>query len=128
MISIIAEFCQNHNGDYKLLSQMVKTAAKCGATHAKIQSISPKNLTFRPEFEEGVIVDGTRMAIKRPFSNEFERLSKLELSDDEFIKFINLCKENNLIPLTTRKIDVDKLYDLFELLKLRVMIVHLFLY
>ncbi len=114
MISIIAEFCQNHNGDYKLLSQMVKTAAKCGATHAKIQSISPKNLTFRPEFEEGVIVDGTRMAIKRPFSNEFERLSKLELSDDECIKFINLCKENNLIPLTTCFVrsDVDKLYDL----------------
>ena len=27
-ISIIAEFCQNHNGDYNILNQMIEKAAE----------------------------------------------------------------------------------------------------
>ena len=89
MSIIIAEFCQNHNGDKEILSKMVNAASECGATHAKIQSISSKNLTFRPEFEEGIEIDGICKSIKRPYLNEYERLRKLELSDDECINSVS---------------------------------------
>ena len=34
MIKLIAEFCQNHNGDFELLKKMVEAASEAGATHA----------------------------------------------------------------------------------------------
>ena len=39
MIKLIAEFCQNHNGDFELLKEMISQAADAGATHGKMQSI-----------------------------------------------------------------------------------------
>ena len=39
MVKIIAEFCQNHNGDFDILKRMVEQASKAGATHGKIQNI-----------------------------------------------------------------------------------------
>ena len=39
MTKIIAELCQNHNGDIKILQEMVHAAAESGADYAKIQSI-----------------------------------------------------------------------------------------
>ena len=39
MVKIIAEFCQNHNGSFEILSRMLDTASKNGATHGKIQNI-----------------------------------------------------------------------------------------
>ena len=44
MIKLIAEFCQNHNGDIQILEEMVQKAALSGATHAKIQTIYADNL------------------------------------------------------------------------------------
>ena len=38
MTKIIAELCQNHNGDIKVLQEMVHVAADAGADFAKIQS------------------------------------------------------------------------------------------
>lgn len=120
MTKIIAEFCQNHNGDFDLLEKMIDEAAEAGATHAKIQSIYSRNLTFRPEFENGLTVDSKVYSIKRPYLIEFERLKALEITDEQSIKFIELCKKNNLIPLTTCFVrsDVDRLYDLgFRVIK-----------
>ena len=39
MAKLIAEFCQNHNGDFDLLTKMVVAAAESGATHGKMQTI-----------------------------------------------------------------------------------------
>ena len=38
MTKIIAELCQNHNGDLKILDEMVSAAAESGAEFAKITS------------------------------------------------------------------------------------------
>ena len=38
-MKIIAEFCQNHNGDFDVLRRMIHEAAESGATHGKIQTI-----------------------------------------------------------------------------------------
>ena len=52
-MKFIAELCQNHCGDLDTLLSMVESAAT-GATHIKMQHIYVKNLTFRPQFEEGL--------------------------------------------------------------------------
>ncbi len=100
-MKIIAELCQNHNGDYKILSHMIEEAAKNGATHVKIQNIFTKNLTFRTQFENGLTLNDKIITIKRPFQTEYERLKKLELDYDVVSKFITRCKDFSVVPMTT---------------------------
>ena len=94
MAQIIAEFCQNHNGDIDLLTRMIDAAAKSGATHGKIQSILADTISYRPQFEKGLVVDGKIKSIKRPYKAEYDRLKRLELSHKETEKFIYLCNQN----------------------------------
>ncbi len=101
MIKIIAEFCQNHNGDFDLLKRMVEWAAIAGATHGKMQTIYADTVAYRPQFEDGLIQEGVVRAIKRPYRDEVKRLSGLEISEEETVDFIKICKENGLIPMTT---------------------------
>ena len=97
----IAELCQNHNGDPKILEDMIIAASENGADYCKIQNIYADDLTFRDRFEEGVFENENIKVIKRPYKNEYERLKKLELSYETQIKFIELCKKNNVKALTT---------------------------
>tara|TARA_B100000287_G_scaffold378719_1_gene381347 strand:- start:1544 stop:2488 length:945 start_codon:yes stop_codon:yes gene_type:complete len=101
MANIIAEFCQNHNGDFVLLKEMVHAAKESGATHGKIQTIFSDDLTFRERFEEGKIINNKIVTLKRPYKAEYERLKKLDLSLENQLEFINICEKINLIPLTT---------------------------
>lgn len=100
-MKIIAELCQNHNGQSSTLTKMVEEAAKNGATHVKIQHMYSKNLSKRSIFENGFIKNGKIISIKRPYSKEFIRLKKLELSNKQIKNFISICKSNSVIPLTT---------------------------
>ena len=45
-MKIIAELCQNHNGQFDILKEMVKSAVNAGATHIKIQHINPEILNY----------------------------------------------------------------------------------
>ena len=101
MTKIIAELCQNHNGDVNILKDMIWSAAGSGASHVKIQTIFSEDLTFRERFEEGVTSNGIIKSIKRPYSPEFERLSKLDLGFDTHALFIDECSSAGVIPLTT---------------------------
>jgi N,N'-diacetyllegionaminate synthase len=101
MTKLIAEFCQNHNGDFELLERMVAAAAEAGATHGKMQTIFADTVTYRPQFEDGLIQDGEVRSIKRPYADEYSRLKGLEISYEETERFIEICKENSLIPMTT---------------------------
>lgn len=101
MIQLIAEFCQNHNGDMDVLARMVEAAAKAGATHGKMQTILADTIAYRPQFEEGLVVDGVVKSIKRPYAPEYQRLKGLELSQESTLRFIQLCKDNGLVPMTT---------------------------
>ena len=64
MAQIIAEFCQNHNGDFELLKEMIHAAKEAGATYGKIQAIFANDLTFRKRFEEGMVENGIVKCIK----------------------------------------------------------------
>ena len=74
MTKIIAELCQNHNGDIKILQEMVHAAAESGADFAKIQSIDSSELTHRPRFDEGLIEGGKIKVIKRPYKQSSQDL------------------------------------------------------
>lgn len=114
MTQIIAEFCQNHNGNYDILNRMLETAAINGATHGKIQNIYADNLSFRPQFEEGITINDKIFSIKRPFKTEYDRLKKLELTIKDNEKFIESCNVNGLIPMTTcfARSDINTLKEL----------------
>jgi|TARA_R100000152_G_C6766899_1_gene191986 sialic acid synthase SpsE len=89
-MKIIAEMCQNHNGDMDLLETMVVEAAKNGADICKIQTIEAKHLIYWKEFEDF-----------RPYEKEYERLKSLELSIDDEKKFVAICRQNKVEPMTT---------------------------
>ena len=89
-MKIIAEMCQNHNGDMDLLETMVVEAAKNGADICKIQTIEAKHLIYWKEFEDFL-----------PYEKEYERLKSLELSIDDEKKFVAICRQNKVEPMTT---------------------------
>ena len=101
MAKLIAEFCQNHNGDFDLLKKMIEASASAGATHGKMQTIFADTVAFRPQFEEGLTKNGVVKSIKRPYLDEYKRLKNLEISSSNTEKFVQICKENDLIPMTT---------------------------
>lgn len=99
--TIIAECCQNHNGDRELLKEMIHNAAENGADYVKIQTIRSKELAFRERFEEGITENGIIKAIKRPYGAEFERLAKLDLSIEDEAWFVEECWRAGVAPMTT---------------------------
>ena len=101
MTKIIAELCQNHNGDKFILDEMISAASESGASIAKIQSIDSNELTHRPRFDEGLIEGGKTKIIKRPFKDEYNRLKKLDLNIKDNEKFIELCNKYKIIPSIT---------------------------
>ena len=113
-MKIIAELCQNHNGDPNILEEMIISAANSGATHIKVQHIKPEILVFRPRHETGVKIEGRTKSIKRPFGEEFKRLSKLTLNEETILHFIDICKSVNVTPLTT----CFSTYDIEEIARL----------
>ena len=101
MAKIIAEFCQNHNGNKELLEEMIFAAAEAGADYAKIQTIFADDLSFRDRFEEGIMENDLVKTIKRPYKSEYERLRKLEIPFEWYEWYIETCKDAGIIPLTT---------------------------
>ena len=53
-IIFIAELCQNHNGSFDNLKEMVIKCARNGADIIKLQYIFADALSFRPKFEKGI--------------------------------------------------------------------------
>ena len=102
MIKLIAELCQNHQGNEELLFQMAKGAYDSGADYIKIQHIYVENLVYRPRFEN---IDKSPLnqpkSITRPFASEYDRLSKLELKDSTVKRFVNYVISLGAKPLTT---------------------------
>ena len=98
---IIAEFCQNHNGDFEILKDMIHLAHENGADYAKIQTIFADMVSFRERFENGIKKNGKITSIKRPYKDEYDRLKKLEISYEKQREFIEICKKVGIKPLTT---------------------------
>lgn len=113
-MKIIAEFCQNHNGDFSILKEMIHMASENGASHGKIQNIFSDDLTYRDRFENGLIENDQVIHIKRPYDAEYKRLKNLEINYNLQHDFISYCKEYNLVPMTTC-FTVNRVIELSEL-------------
>lgn len=100
-MKFIAELCQNHNGSYKNLRKMTIECAKNGADIIKLQYITPKVLSFRPQFEEGLSKKKKILSIKRPYQAELNRLKKLVIKKKDLISFVKLCKSLKKEPAIT---------------------------
>ena len=98
---IIAECCQNHNGDLAILKDMIHAAADAGADYAKIQSMLAADLPKRERFETGIVEEGVRKAIQRPYQAEYDRLKPLDLDDEAHLWFIEECDRAGIKPMTT---------------------------
>ncbi len=77
---IIAECCQNHNGDMKILKDMVQAAE--GADFIKIQSFFADDLS--PQWK-----------------HDYDRVKKLQLTWDEHALFCEWCREVGAEPMTS---------------------------
>lgn len=119
---IIAECCQNHNGDKEILKRMIHKAAENGADYVKIQTIRSKELTHRERFDNGITAeDGKVLVIKRPFKSELERLSKLDLSPETEAWFVDECLRAGIASMTTTftRTGVQEIRDLgYEAIKI----------
>jgi N,N'-diacetyllegionaminate synthase len=99
---IIAECCQNHNGNVEVLKRQIHEAAANGADYVKIQAIRSRELTHRPRFDEGESTpDGKVKTIKRPYDAELARLSKLDLTVEQEAWFVDECWKAGVAPMTT---------------------------
>jgi len=99
---LIAECCQNHNGNKDILKRQIHEAAANGADFVKIQAIRSKELTHRPRFDEGQTDEnGVVQVIKRPYDAELARLSKLDLSLEDEAWFVDECLSAGVSPMTT---------------------------
>jgi sialic acid synthase SpsE len=101
MVRIIAELCQNHNGQRSILEEMIHAAKDAGADFVKIQSMLATEITKRTRFDDGLVEGRKIKVIKRPYKAEFERLKKLDLNDEDHYYFLELCKKYNVKPMTT---------------------------
>lgn len=95
-MKLIAEMCQNHNGDFNILLEMVAKASESGATHCKIQGLYSEELVYREEFE----VDGSSVLV-RPFAEERQRLAELDLSESQEKEFVAACRDYGVTPMIT---------------------------
>ena len=100
-VKMIAEICQNHNGDKVLIKELVSAAAESGATYAKMQTIDSSQLTHRERFDNGITEGSRTKCMKRPYQAEVERLSSLNLSDKSIEFFLEVCEENKIEPMIT---------------------------
>ncbi len=99
--SVIAELCQNHNGEQSLLDELVSAASDAGADFVKMQYVFSKSLSKRGRFDSGLVEGGRIKVIKRPFNDEYERLSKLDLDNKAYSIFLDLCRKYKVKPMIT---------------------------
>ena len=100
-VKMIAEICQNHNGDTGLIKELVSAAKESGASFAKMQTIHSNQLTYRERFDNGIFEGSRTRCIKRPYKAELERLSSLDINDKSVEVFLDSCEEYKIEPMTT---------------------------
>jgi len=84
-MKIIAEIGWNHMGDMQLAQRMIEEAATSGATHVKFQTWSTKRLKNGPWDYDG----------------RKEIYQKAELSKEDHLFLLDVCKKNNVVFFTS---------------------------
>jgi sialic acid synthase SpsE/sugar phosphate isomerase/epimerase len=91
---IIAEIGNNHNGSLKLAKQLVDEAVQAGADCAKFQMRSMKDLYSNQGKADDPSADlGAQYTL--------DLLNRFQLTEEDFFKVFDYCKEKGTIPLCT---------------------------
>tara|TARA_Y100000294_G_scaffold47657_1_gene44504 strand:- start:619 stop:1623 length:1005 start_codon:yes stop_codon:yes gene_type:complete len=95
-VIIIAEACQNHNGQLKMAYKLVDVAKKCGADFVKFQ-------TSIPELHISKFAKKANYQIKnwKIKENQLKMLKKLSLTYNDFKKIKKYCKKKKIEFLST---------------------------
>lgn len=106
---IIAEAGVNHNGSLELAKKLVDKAKEAGADCIKFQTFVTKNITTKSASQAEYQEKNTKKK-----ESQYEMLSKLELSFQDFHELNEYCKEKEIEFLSTG-FDFDSIDFLDEL-------------
>lgn len=93
-VLIIAEIGTNHNGDFTLAKEMIRSSAECGVDVVKFQ-------TFRTEKFFTKSVPAFPRAKLLGYETQFDRFKDLEFSNKQVIELIEFAKDNNVEFMST---------------------------
>lgn len=106
---IVAEAGVNHNGDIELAQKLVRAAKTCGADCIKFQTFKANRIVTQkaPKAEY-------QLHTTDPKESQLEMLKKLELTEENYVALKQLCRDENILFLSTpyNIEDVDFLYEL----------------
>lgn len=95
---VIAEIGVNHNGSVELARQLIDVAVDAGADAVKFQTFAADDLVSatapKAEYQARNMGDASG-------GNQYEMLSALELSDDQFRELLEYCRERKIDFLST---------------------------
>ena len=95
-VIIIAEACQNHNGQLKKAYQLVDVAKKCGADFVKFQTSIPKlHISKFAQLANYQIKNWKKK------SNQLEMIQKISLTYNDFKKLKKYCNKKKIEFLST---------------------------
>ena len=80
---IVAEIGNNHEGSFKIASEMIEAASNAGVDAVKFQTINPNNFVTSTDI------------------NRIRQLSKFKLSNEEFIKLANQANDLGVLFFST---------------------------
>jgi len=93
---IIAEAGVNHNGDINLAKQLVLKAKEAGADCVKFQTFKAEEVVTPKAPKANYQLRNTD-----PNESQIEMLRKLELSFDSYFELVELCKEIDIVFMST---------------------------
>ena len=93
---ILAQAGVNHNGDVNLAKQLILKAKEAGADCVKFQTFKAEQLVT-PDAPKAIY----QLKNTDPNESQIAMLKKLELSVDSYVELIKLCKEIDIIFMST---------------------------
>ena len=95
-VYVIAEAGVNHNGSFELAKELIHASAKAGADAVKFQTFKASKLVTKEASKAEYQKENDRSS-----ASQLEMLSKLELSDDQFVALSRECEAAGIDFLTT---------------------------
>ncbi|MCB2141092.1 N-acetylneuraminate synthase [bacterium] len=95
-IFIIAEVGVNHNGNVDIAIELIRKAKACGADCVKFQTFKAEHIVTNKSPKADYQLKTTN-----PVESQFDMLKKFELSDGSYQELIRICKEEDIIFMST---------------------------
>jgi len=108
-VFIIAEAGVNHNGDVKIAHKLIDAAVNAKADAVKFQTFNVDNLVTKSAPKAEYQIKNTKSE-----ETQYEMLSSLQLSKNDFIELQKHCDESKILFLSS-PFDIESIDLLFEI-------------